>query len=566
MNTETIGILLVEDNPGDAHLLQEILSEAPAIEFELVWVERLAEASKHLTEPGVDVVLLNLSLPDAHGFQTIRQTRAIAPNVPVIVLTDSDDEALAFGAVRAGAQDYLVKGQIGPNLLARSIRYAIERKQTETALQRANDELELKVTQRTQELRESNEQLRIEINERKRAQAELSAALAVAEYTRDKIDAIFNSMAGGLMVTDIHNCVIRMNWAAEELLGLRLAEALGEPIEALIPHEALRTQLKMTLDNKTGQQFDFELPAWGKQNNPAKIPSRIIRANTAVILDKNQQPGGIITTMYDVTYEREVERMKDEFISTAAHELRTPLTSIQGFSEVLLIRENLDSASQRKYLNYIHQKAVALTNIVKDILDISRIEAGQGFALHKISCQIGQIISPVIFSFQERFTSHQFELDLVDESREWLVDPAKITQVLENLLSNAVKYSPPGKLVRVSGRCQPQGAESTPDHYQISVIDQGIGLAPDQVDKIFDKFYRVDMSNTAVGGVGLGLAIAKHIVEAHQGQIWVESAPGQGTTVIFTIPCDRPDERPLVNQTEYQDRRRLEELEYRARD
>ncbi|MBT6501762.1 MAG: histidine kinase, partial [Deltaproteobacteria bacterium] len=180
-------------------------------------------------------------------------------------------------------------------------------------------------------------------------------------------------------------------------------------------------------------------------------------------------------------------------------------------------------------LTYINQQSVGLAAIINDLLDISRIESGRGFALNKQPCNVGGAIQEIIPYFREHYTNHQFEVALPEKPVQLNVDKEKMGQVLKNLLSNAAKYSPEGGLIRVGG-------EIFEDHYRISVQDQGMGMTPEQVDKVFEKFYRVDASNTAIEGTGLGTTVVKHIVEAHGGKVWVESEPGKGTRVTFTIP------------------------------
>jgi PAS domain S-box-containing protein len=233
---------------------------------------------------------------------------------------------------------------------------------------------------------------------------------------------------------------------------------------------------------------------------------------------------------------RDSDRMKTEFISTAAHELRTPLTSILGFSQVLLSpgNENLLDAERREFLNYIHQQARALSGMVADMLDIARIESGQGLTLKRVPSTVGELViqlSPFLQSGPER---SRFELAIAAESAPLLVDKAKMAEVFENLLSNALKYSPPGSPIRIAG-------EIAGESYRFTVADRGIGMTPDQVAKVFDKFYRADSSNTAIGGLGLGMSIVRNIIEAHGGNIWVESEPGRGTTVHFLLPLDGPE-------------------------
>jgi len=231
---------------------------------------------------------------------------------------------------------------------------------------------------------------------------------------------------------------------------------------------------------------------------------------------------------------RESDRMKTEFISTAAHELRTPLTSILGFSQVLLDPENLSDAERKEFIVYIHQQARALSGMVADLLDIARIESGQGLALKRVFCTAGELViqlSPFLQGGTER---SRFELAITAEATPLLVDKAKMAEVFENLLSNALKYSPPGSPIRIVG-------EIVGESYRFSVADQGIGMTPEQVARVFDKFYRADASDTAVSGLGLGMSIVRNIVEAHGGRIWVESEPGRGTTVHFLLPLAFPE-------------------------
>lgn len=266
-----------------------------------------------------------------------------------------------------------------------------------------------------------------------------------------------------------------------------------------------------------------------------------MRARTSVIEGKDGKQSGIITIIHDVTYEREVDRMKTEFVSTAAHELRTPLTSIQGFSEILLARDNITDEERKKFLSYINEQAVNLAEIVNDLLDISRIESERGFTLNKVQCEIDEIIRRVIPHFQDMSSKHRFEVALTDKHIELFADRDKMEQVLSNILSNAVKYSPEGGIIRVVGEvianAEARNAESKPKmEYQVSVEDEGIGLSPEQIEKIFDKFYRADASDSAPEGTGLGMTIIKYIVEAHSGKVWVESELGKGTAVRFMIP------------------------------
>jgi len=356
------------------------------------------------------------------------------------------------------------------------------------------------------------------------AEEKLNHVLHDTEEARDRIDGILKSVGDGLLVTDRYNRVVLMNKAAEDLLGIRFIEAIDQPIDFAIEDKTLRDRFKNTIEGqKTDYEFDFELPS----DDPTH--PRIMRARTSGIKDKGGKHTGIVTIIHDVTHEREVDRMKTEFISTAAHELRTPLTSIRGFSEILLNRDDLPKKKKSKFLTYINSQSVHLTNIINDLLDISRIESGMGFNLNKGPCEISDIIKEVVSQFQEQTEKHHFDLLLPEECIQLKADRKKLGQVMQNLISNAVKYSPKGGLIRVI-------VELMESNIRISVEDQGKGMNHEQIEKVFDKFYRADTSDTSIPGTGLGMSIVKYLVEAHQGKVWVESELGQGTSVRFTIP------------------------------
>jgi PAS domain S-box-containing protein len=231
---------------------------------------------------------------------------------------------------------------------------------------------------------------------------------------------------------------------------------------------------------------------------------------------------------------RESDRMKTEFISTAAHELRTPLTSILGFSQILLNPETVSAAEQKEFMAYIHQRAKALSDMVADLLDISRIESGQGLALRRELCTAGELVIQLAPFIQSSHEACRFELAVSSETAPLWIDKGKLVEVFENLLSNAVKYSSPASPIRIAG-------EIAGENYRFSVADRGIGMTPEQAVRVFDKFYRADASDTAIGGLGLGMSIVRNIVEAHGGRIWVESEPSRGTTVQFLLPLGRPE-------------------------
>jgi len=228
------------------------------------------------------------------------------------------------------------------------------------------------------------------------------------------------------------------------------------------------------------------------------------------------------------------DRLKTEFITTAAHEFRTPLTSIQGYSEFLLGHDEISEKERKEFLTYIYERSKTMGSMVADLLDIVRIEAGQKLPLKCSPCTVGEVINQLKPYLKTMATSHNIQTKLDREDILVYVDKGRIGQVLENIVGNALKYSPEGSLVRIRG-------EQCLDFYRFTVSDLGIGMTSEQISKVFDKFYRVDTTNTAVSGVGMGMSIAKEIVESHNGEIRLESEPGRGTTVIFTVPLYRQE-------------------------
>ena len=353
---------------------------------------------------------------------------------------------------------------------------------------------------------------------------ELHSALIDTAKAKDRIEGILKSVDDGIIITDTHNRVVLMNHTAEDMLGIRFSEVKDKPIDIVIEDRTLCEKVKNSLDEQISvSPFDFKL-----SGDDSEYP-RIMRARTSVILDRENRPLGIVTIILDMTREIELDRMKTGFLSTVAHELRTPLTFIRCFSEIILTREGISKEKSEKFLTYINSQTVKMANTVNELLNISRIESGPEFTLNKIVCDSGVLIKKVIPYFQEISTNHEFEVLLPDEPVEWLVDNEKMEQVLINLLSNSIKYSPDGGVIRVVG-------EMCEDGFRVSVEDQGIGMTPEQVEKIFDKFYRSDDSETSPEGTGLGMAIVKKIVESHGGNIRVESELGKGTAVKFAIP------------------------------
>ncbi|TEU18490.1 MAG: GAF domain-containing sensor histidine kinase [Anaerolineales bacterium] len=226
----------------------------------------------------------------------------------------------------------------------------------------------------------------------------------------------------------------------------------------------------------------------------------------------------------------EANRLKSELISTLAHEMRTPLTSIKGYSTALLMEEtSFDPATQQEFLRIIDEECDTLQDLIYDLLESSIIDAGL-LRLEPQPVMLPRLVKSLTDDIANHAQKHRFLVDFPSHFPIVDADPQRITQVLRNLLDNAVKYSPQGGLVVVRG-------EVREDEVVISVADQGVGIAPEHLNRLFEKFFRVESGlGRHVVGSGLGLPIAQTIVESHGGRIWAESQVGQGTTLYFTLP------------------------------
>jgi len=237
---------------------------------------------------------------------------------------------------------------------------------------------------------------------------------------------------------------------------------------------------------------------------------------------------------------KKADKVKTEFLSTASHELRTPLTTLLGYSELLLTR-SLDEKTKEEFLAFIHEESIHLARLVNDLLDISRIEAKGELEIERNHVQLLEIIQKNIHFFMHSTDTHRFITKFEKNIPHVWIDPEKISQVIKNLLDNAIKYSKGGDIT-----CCVYKKDGC---VWVSIEDQGIGIPKEDLPYIFDKFYRgsrLDVVN--MRGTGLGLSISKHIVEAHGGEIKVESEVGKGTKVVFNIPINGGQHEEDINR------------------
>ena len=370
---------------------------------------------------------------------------------------------------------------------------------------------------------------------------QLGAALQAQQEEAAKNRAVLESIADGVLVLDHNGRVLLVNPAAEELLGLSGMALEGEHFRHMLGlgEAELDRDLAQALYSELFKRLGAEEEAPSAMESSVRLQagSRVLAVTMAPLLLSLGGTPGLVAALRDISREAEVERLKNEFISTVSHELRTPMTSIKGYTDLLFLgmAGGLTDA-QRNFLKIIKSNADRLTALVNDILDISRIETGR-MRLTVSSLDLGQIINQAVVSFQGQY--QEKGLELIWEEPEGLPDArgdaARVAQVLSNLLANAWQYTPSGGTVVIS-------VHGVDGFLQTDISDTGIGIAPDDAARIFDRFYRADHPLVRdAEGTGLGLSIVRMFVEMLGGQIWVESELGKGTTFSFTLPLTSTD-------------------------
>jgi PAS domain S-box-containing protein len=356
-----------------------------------------------------------------------------------------------------------------------------------------------------------------------------------------KGQAILEGVADGVIVTDADGDVILFNAAAERILELSREEALGRSMDGMLG-----------LYGNQARDWMDKVAVWARHADTytadeylvarLEIEDRVVSVHLAPVMLENEFLG-TVSAFRDVTAEVAAERAKTEFVSTVSHELRTPMTSIKGYVDLLLMGAvGTLTDDQDHFLSVISANVDRLTVLVNDLLDISRMESGR-MMLSPRSMHVADIVDHVIATMQARASIQGLSLraDVPSALPEVMADPDRVAQVLTNLLANACNYTLSGGEVTIS-------ACADGDEVSVSVHDTGIGIAPEDQEKIFNRFFRSDDSVVQEApGAGLGLSIVQSLVEMHGGRIWVESQVGSGSTFTFTLPVAETDRETVLD-------------------
>lgn len=351
---------------------------------------------------------------------------------------------------------------------------------------------------------------------------------------KEQLQATLLSMGSGVLMIESTGHISLLNPAARALLGLPDGEGDGAHFEEAIKNEGIVQLLRDATQGgrENGTEIEVDIPG---NDEP-----RIFQAQTAFVRgEKAGVPAilGVVVIFNDITEIRNVDRMKTAFVSTVSHELRTPLTSIKGFISTLLQDEDgyFDQETRVEFYTIIDNECDRLRRLIDDLLNVSRIESGRALQMNWGMFEPLAAVEKALQAQRSYTDKHRLLLDYHGEPIQLLGDSDKFDQILTNLLSNAIKYSPLGGDVTVS-------VEAGEHDISIGVSDQGMGIAPDKLDRVFEKFERVDNRDTRqAGGTGIGLFLVKHLVERHAGTIDVASELGKGSTFTVHLPL-RPKE------------------------
>ncbi len=402
------------------------------------------------------------------------------PTLPILIYAEKDTVNIAKQVLRAG-----ISGYICPPLRTEDISNAVRR-----SLAHA---------------RQIGDWVRHEV---KRTTASLQRQV-------HDFDSIFNSIGDGILIISKRGRVAMLNETMTHTFGLIPESVIGKPVEEVLPHPDILALLnRPNTDNLKYHEVNFK-------------DGRVFNAQ------HTQIPGiGSAITLQDITYLKEFERIKTDFVHTVSHDLRSPLTSVMGYAE-LIGRAGPLTAEQQDFLARLKISVNAVTTLVNDLLDLGRLEAG--FDTRREIVQIENIVTYTldILSQQIRSKNLVIEVDQSPGLPPLKANPLRLRQMLDNLISNAIKYTPEGGEICVSVR--PEG-----DQVIVSVSDTGPGIPVADQPHIFEKFYRASNVPDGVTGSGLGLAIVKSIVDSHQGRVWVESALDKGSTFFVVLPAYAP--------------------------
>jgi PAS domain S-box-containing protein len=467
-------ILIVDDDPA----LLEALPQALWLRIEGLQVDTCdsaAAALDKIRETDYDAIVTDIKMPGMDGLALLREIGKIRPSTPTLLITGHGERELTIEALRGGAYDFIQK--------------PIERDYLVAALTRAFDKRRL-----DREVEEQN--------------------LALVRHAR-----VLENVGDGVFLVDRQGVVRLWNAAAEAITGVAADAVLGRPVRDALPGwDEVAAAIPVA---------EFA----GATAEPAKTIPFDVRGNELWLsISAVEFADGTVYDFRDLTAQRVIDELKDEFVATVSHELRTPLAAIYGAAETLRQRDGLAPDDRERLLTVISQESERLARVVEEILLAGQIDSQQ-LKLVEARVDAAQLTQDVVARMEQHARNGvRFSLVAPSSLPALSTDPDKFRQVLINLIENAIKYSPEGGRIEVT--IEPRNGQLS-----IAIRDEGLGIPASEQRLIFDKFYRVDPNLTrGVGGTGLGLYVCRELVHLMGGRIWVESAHGRGSTFFVDLP------------------------------
>lgn len=338
-----------------------------------------------------------------------------------------------------------------------------------------------------------------------------------------RLEAVLDNMENGVILFDRTGHINLINPAAEGILGVQADDVMN------------RSHVEVVKNYPLSNLIDEVLKNWEPARGEISLfypRERILETHAAPVFGAHHEPHGVVVVLHDISEIRRLERVRAEFVANVSHELKTPVTAVKGFAETLLSGALYNYRSAEEFVNIINDEAERLSRLIHDLLELSRIESGEG-RLNLELLDLGAEIKEIADKLKPQFQKKDLTLTMDVPATPVMVkaDSDQLEQVFLNLLDNSLKYTPTGG-VTIS-------LEVEPGQLKVAVKDTGIGIPEHDQARIFERFYRVDKARSRkLGGTGLGLAIVKHIIEAHRGHVWVKSQPGRGSEFYFSLPID----------------------------
>lgn len=456
--------------------------------FQVLTAENGRDALEVLDRQPANVILCDLKMPVMGALGVLEAVGQRYPDIPVIIITGHGTVESAVDCMKKGAYDFITKPFRADHVVL-VVKRALEKQELE---------------RRAKQLQE----------ERARSLYDLAAE-------QSRVRTIVSCMADGVLVTTPELEVVLHNPASTRLLEFMPSENQGGALSDYIDDDNLGKALMSLLANAKGEEECIA--------QELVLGQKYVRALSALVYGPEQQVLGTVTVFHDITSLKELDEMKSNFVHHVSHELRSPLSAIKQQHSVILDGLTGDlTDKQRELLCRAQDKIQGLLDMINDLLDVARIESGHGVQ-QQIPLDLADTLQQIVHLLEPKAKERglALELKLPEDLPFVRADERSMEEVFTNLISNAINYSPEGGTVVVS-------ASKHMEFLEVRVSDTGVGIAAEELPKIFDKFYRVKHPQTRqVIGTGLGLSIVKGVIEAHRGSVEVESTPGVGT--IFTV-------------------------------